>query len=324
MKKLEIAGIELKTPYIQAPLAGYTSYACRKLAYRYGCSLAYTEMISSQALVYESKRTKEMLPKHKEEGLVALQLFGGDKDVVLKSIEIVEKEAYYDFLDFNIGCPVPKVFKQGAGSAWLGREDELIDLVTEMCKVSTKPVIVKVRLGLDKDHMNYLELCKRLEKAGVKAIAVHGRTRKELFSGKVHYDAIREIREALTIPVIANGDISLENIDEVREETGCDLFMIGREAIGNPTIFRNLVLKDEGKEVVTTRNKDEQRELILEHLRELIKEVGDEKKASELMRGIACFYLKGLTDAKKIKIGLVKASSYKEYETILKDLKEGD
>ena len=144
-----------------------------------------------------------------------------------------------------------------------------------------------------------------------------------MFSGKVHYDAIREIREALTIPVIANGDISLDNIEEVKKETGCDLFMIGREAIGNPLIFKNLLLKEKGEPLVE-RTKEEQKELILEHLRELIKEVEDEKKASELMRGIACFYLKGLSDAKKVKIGLVKASSYKEYEDILKDFKEGE
>ena len=154
MNIFEIAGIKLSSVYVQAPLAGYTSYAMRSLAADNGCSLTYTEMISCNALVYESKKTKLMLPLHKEKVPVALQLFGGDKETVLQAIKIVEKEAYYDFLDFNIGCPVPKVYKQGAGSSWLNREDELIDLLEAMCKISSKPVIVKIRLGIDMNHLN--------------------------------------------------------------------------------------------------------------------------------------------------------------------------
>ncbi len=312
MNIFEIAGIKLSSVYVQAPLAGYTSYAMRSLAADNGCSLTYTEMISCNALVYESKKTKLMLPLHKEKVPVALQLFGGDKETVLQAIKIVEKEAYYDFLDFNIGCPVPKVYKQGAGSSWLNREDELIDLLEAMCKISSKPVIVKIRLGIDMNHLNYLSLVKRIEQAGVKAIAVHGRTRKEMFSGPVHYDMIREIKEAVNIPIIANGDISLDNIDEVKEITHADAYMIGRNAIGNPEMFKNLILKEEGKEI-EQRSFSKQKMYILKHLSLLIEEMQSEKMACEVMRGIACFYLKGLDNMKQIKIKLVKCSSYQEY-----------
>lgn len=317
MSKLTVAGVELRSKYILAPLAGYTSYAMRKISNEYGVGMTYTEMISSSALVYDSKKTMSMLPKKKEETPVALQLFGGDKETVLKSIEIVEKNAIYDFLDFNIGCPVPKVYKQGAGSSWLAKEDELIDLVREMVKISSKPVIAKIRLGIDSNHLNYLSVAKRLEEAGIKMLVVHGRTRKEMFQGRVHYDLIKEIKDNLTIPVIANGDIGLDNIEEVKNITGADGYMIGRNAIGNPQIFTNLVNLEEGKELVK-KDYFTQEELILKHLRYLIDEMGDEKKASEVMRGIACFYLKGIENAKSVKMGLVKCSSYKEFEDCLK------
>ena len=316
MSRLTIAGIELRSNYILAPLAGYTSHAMRKITNEFEVGMTYTEMISSSALVYDSKKTMMMLPKEKEETPVALQLFGGDKETVLKSIEIVEKNAIYDFLDFNVGCPVPKVYKQHAGSSWLEREDELVDLISEMVKISSKPVIVKMRLGIDKNHLNYLSVAKRLEEAGIKMLAVHGRTRKEMFQGQVHYDLIKEIKDNLTIPVIANGDISLDNIEEVKKITNADGYMIGRNAIGNPQIFKNLLNLEEGKELIK-KDYFTQEKLILKHLSYLIEEMGDEKKASEVMRGIACFYLKGIDNVKTIKMELVKCSSYKEFEDCL-------
>ena len=186
-----------------------------------------------------------------------------------------------------------------------------------MVKISSKPVIAKIRLGIDSNHLNYLSVAKRLEEAGIKMLVVHGRTRKEMFQGRVHYNLIKEIKDNLTIPVIANGDIGLDNIEEVKNITGADGYMIGRNAIGNPQIFTNLINLEEGKELV---KKDylTQEELILKHLRYLIDEMGDEKKASEVMRGIACFYLKGIENAKSVKMGLVKCSSYKEFEDCLK------
>ncbi|MBO8414361.1 MAG: tRNA-dihydrouridine synthase family protein [Firmicutes bacterium] len=314
MKSFEIAGIEVPNRYIQAPLAGYTSYPMRHMAYKFGCGLAYTEMVSCNALIYNNEKTIKMLPQFKEEGLVALQLFGGDINTVLSALDIVQVlPMHYDFLDFNFGCPVQKVLKQGAGSKWLERLDEMYELLRLLTSKSIKPVICKIRLGF-KDF-NYLQVAKLCEDAGVKAIAVHGRTQKEGFAGEVHYSKIREIKNEISIPVIANGNISSDNILEVGNLTASDAFMIGRAAIGNPKIFKDLIDIENG---VAPSNKDihKQAELCLEHLEYEIKDKG-EHLACEIMRGISAMYFKGFVDSKTIRTKLVNCSSYEDYCSVL-------
>ena len=319
MKKFSIAGKEIKNIYVQAPLAGYTSFAMREMARKYGAGLVYSEMTSSTALVYGNEKTLKMIPQSGEES-VALQIFGGEKDIVLKSIPIAEANGEYDFLDFNCGCPVKKVIKQRAGSAWLQREEELYDLAREMVKVSTKPVIFKIRLGFNNDERNYLHIAKLLENAGVQAIAVHGRTRAEGFRGDVDYRAIGEIKKEISIPVIANGNISLDNIDEVAKITKADAFMIGRGSIGNPKIFEDLENHECGREI-RKMTKDELIGDAVQHLNLLIEEFG-ESIACRLMRSLIPFYLKGINNIKPYKIELVRACTRNEYLEILERLKK--
>jgi len=319
MITFKIAGKEIKNRYVLAPLAGYTSFAMREMSRNYGAGLVYTEMTSSSALVYSNEKTFKMIPQVGEDSVV-LQLFGGDKETIIKSIPIAEANGKYDFLDFNCGCPVKKVLKQNAGSAWLQREEELYDLAREMVKVSVKPVIFKIRLGFTNENRNYLQVAKLLENAGVQAITVHGRTKAEGFSGEVDYKAIAEIKNEIKIPVIANGNISLENIDQVMEITKADAYMIGRGSIGNPKIFEDLINHELGLpiRIATKENLIDDATL---HLNLLIEEFGEDT-ACKLMRGFISLYLKGIKNIKPYKMELVRASSKKEYIDILEKLKK--
>ena len=320
MKTFEIAGIEIKNRYVLAPLAGYTDYSMRKLCSDYGAGLVYTEMESCESLYYSSAATKQDLrdthldTKNENGSKLALQIFGGKKDVILKSIPIFEELGEYDFLDFNCGCPVPKVIRQNAGSSWLNRTDELLELMKEMVKISKKPVIIKIRIGFS-EIIDVVSLCKKLQGVGVKAIAVHGRTRNEMFSSPVHYDVIKDIKKNLDIPVIANGLIDSNNFEEILNETNCDAVMIGQKAIGYPKIFENMVRKEEGLKV----NEDS----LLRQINDLIKQIEiiysikDEKQASGIMRGVAVHYMKGFDNVKKYRQALVHCESKQEYMSLL-------
>jgi len=314
MKTFNIAGLEIKNRYVQAPLAGYTTFAMRQMGRNYGAGLTYTEMTSCTALNYHNKKTYNMMPHKKEEGPVAFQIFGGDEENILKSVKYINDNAEFDFLDFNCGCPAKKVLKQHAGSYWLKRQDELYSLLRQMVEISSHPVIVKIRIGFD--SIQALTIGKLIQDAGVKCLAVHGRTTKEGFVGPVHYDVIGELKKELNIPIIANGNIDVNNIDEVEKITSADAFMIGRGAMGNPKIFEDLINHEENKPL---RQADiyEQSENIMNHLRMQIEEKGEELACS-VMRGISTFYLKGLPDVKALKIQLVRCSSYDDYLNVLK------
>lgn len=314
LKKFKIGSIELANRYVLAPMAGYTNYPLRKLVKEAGAGLTYTEMISSTALMYGNRKTFDMLPKNKEECPLALQLFGGDIDTVIKSIPIVEQEAVYDFLDFNMGCPVPKVMKQKAGSFWLKRTDEIYELFHKMVQISHKPVVIKIRAGFDSKNINALEVGKIAESAGISAIAFHARTRDEYYQGKPHYEIIKELKEVISIPVIANGNIDLSNIDEVGAFTKADAFMIGRPCLGNPLIFRDFIDHENGKEI-KPRDAQEQLALMTEHLELLVEEMG-ENNAVRYFRGLAVLYVKGFVNAKNLKQALVSMSTMEDYKRI--------
>lgn len=321
MKTLTIAGLELKDRYIQGPLAGYTTWAMRKMAYEYGAGLAYTEMTSCNALFYHNKKTEDMLPKEKEDGPLALQLFGSDDESVLYGVKVASEDPHYDFLDFNLGCPAKKVLKQKAGSALLDYPEFVYYLIRKMVAASSRPVIVKMRLGVKENHG--VELAKGLEAAGVKAIAVHGRTTKEGFTGPVHYDVIGEIKKAVSVPVIANGNITVENFAEVEKITGADGFMIARDAIGYPKIFEDFRRLEEGKPI-RGRTYEEQKRCFLEHLDLLIREKG-EKEGCTLIRGMACAYFKGLDvpNIRLLRTSLVSCSSRDDYLRALGNFETG-
>lgn len=323
MKTFNIAGIELKNRYVLAPLAGFTDYSLRRLASEYGAGLTYTEMESCESLLYNSKETIEDLKnthldkKYCPTTKLALQIFGGKAENILKSIPMVEKYADYDFLDFNVGCPVPKVIRQSAGSYWLNREDELLELLKNMVRISSKPVIVKIRIGFEK-IMDVKHLVKEIEKCGVNAIAIHGRTRAEGFSGPVHYDIIKECVHAVSIPIIANGSIDENNFLDVFNMTDCQAVMIGQRAIGYPKVFHDMIDREEGKEITKTTLFNQINDL-KKHL-DYIFSIKPEIVASRIMRGISTNYLKNFNNMKEYKRRLVLSNSKADYLQILDEL----
>lgn len=324
-RTFSIAGIEIPNRYVLAPLAGYTDFSLRKLASDYGAGLVYTEMESCESLIYDSQATlNDLRATHRDakEGgrtKLALQIFGGKQESILHSIPLVEEQASYDFLDFNVGCPVPKVMRQQAGSYWLNRLDELYSLLEKMVSISKKPVIVKIRIGFN-EIMDVRTVARKIEAAGVRAIAVHGRTRKEGFLGPVHYDVIRAIKESVSIPVIANGGIDERNFLSVLEETRADAVMIGQRAIGYPKVFRDMVAREEGRACEETTFEGQLSDL-WKHLL-LIYSVKEEKPASDIMRGISIRYLKGFDHTKDIRLALVQCRSLDDYRRVLEKARE--
>ena len=320
MKTFKIAGIEISNRYVLAPMAGFSDFSLRAMANKYGCNLVYTEMESCEALVYNSAPTiKDVKDTHldkerNKDVKIALQCFGGKSESILKSIPLFEKYGDYDFLDFNCGCPVNKVIRQHAGSYWLNRQDELIDLLSNMVKVSSKPVIVKLRTGFDKE-IDLVSLCKRIQDVGVQAIAIHGRTRNEFFQGPVNYQLIGKVKESVSIPVIANGDISLANYKDVFNITKADALMIGQNAIGYPKIFNDLIRDEEGLDISPNSLK-----LQLDDLKEHINymfDTKDERSAASILRGISVRYIRNYSNSSKYRSRLVKCNTKAEYLDVI-------
>lgn len=323
MKNFKIAGIEIKNRYVLAPLAGYTDFSMRKMCADYGAGLVYSEMESCEAICYNSQATiqdamnTKLDKKECPESKLALQIFGGKEESILKSIPIFEKYGEYDFLDFNCGCPVPKVLKQGAGSAWLTKPDQLVELMKKVVEKSSKPVIIKMRLGFD-SFLDMESLCQQLENIGIQAIAIHGRIQKEYFYGPVHYDLIRKVSDKLHIPVIANGAITEKNFEDVFHQSAASAVMIGQRALGYPKVFDDMIRLEEGKQPLENSIEKQVKDLI-KHL-SLIYQVKDEKRASDIMRSISTRYVKGSQNATEIRQKLVHCTSKNEYLSILEKI----
>lgn len=324
MGKLKIGNIELENNIILAPMAGITNLAYRKLLKSFGCGLVVSEMISDFALIYGNKETIKMLETCKEERPLAVQLFGGSKDSLVRGAKILLEYGNFDILDINLGCPVPKVVKENAGSSWLkkGREEELFETIKSVVEISSKPVTVKIRLGWDEGSINVVETCKLLEKAGVAMIAIHGRTRSQFYLGKADYEYIRLAKEAVNIPVIANGDIdTLEKAIEVLNYTKADGLMIGRGALGNPKLITQIDEYLKTGKVIENATKDEKIEALCKHFDELKLLKGEFKAFSE-MRGLSSHYLKGIHGMKPYKVKFTQMKSEADFYEIISQIKE--
>lgn len=323
MKPFSIAGIEIKNRYVSAPLAGYSDYARRRINYDYGAGLLYTERESCEAIRHNSRISKKELnvtrkDKAEEQGArLALQIFGGDANHVLESIPLVEKRADYDFLDFNCGCPAPKVVRQQSGSFWLNRQDELLDLLRQRVRISNHPVIIKRRVGFN-EVIDRVSLCKKIEETGVKAICIHARTRKERFSPVLHYDVIKAVKENVSIPIIANGNIGPDNFRDVLNQTNADAVMVATKRIGYPKIFQDRILLEEGQTPFPTTFEGQIRDLE-KHL-DYIYDTKDDLTASLTRRSIAVHYLKGFENAKSKRNLLVHCKTKKDYLDILQQM----
>ncbi|MBN2696638.1 MAG: tRNA dihydrouridine synthase DusB [Bacilli bacterium] len=317
--KWKIGNIQIDNQIVVAPMAGITNPAYRSILKDYGAGLIYTEMISDKGLTYQNQKTFEMLEVNEKEKPIVLQLFGSEVESMVNAAIIVDRETGADIIDINMGCPVQKVVKSGAGSRLMLYPEKVYAIVKSVVEAVEKPVTVKIRSGWDHDHINAVEIAKIIEKAGAKAIAIHGRTRSQMYSGKADWDIIKQVKNAVSIPVIGNGDISSpESAKEMLNLTGCDAVMIGRGLLGNPFLVKQIVnFLDTGSYEEHTPL-DERKATIIRHYR-LLKESKGEHLAVLEMRSHGAWYIKGMKNSAHIKSLISGARSEKEFLNIIDD-----
>ena len=313
---MKIGNVNLANPYILAPMAGVTDLPFRLLCKEQGAGLLCMEMISAKALQYKNKNTKALLAIHPDEYPVSLQLFGSDPKIMSEMAKMIE-ELPFQILDINMGCPVPKVVRNGEGSALMKNPKLVHEIVSAVSKAIKKPVTVKIRKGFDDDNINAVEIAKIIEDAGGAAVAVHGRTREQYYSGKADWDIIRQVKEAVSIPVIGNGDVtSPQKAEELVKQTGCDGIMIARGAQGNPWIFSEMITYEETGTLPERPGKEEVRDMMLRHARLQLKYKGEFIGIREMRKHVA-WYTKGLKGSAKLREEINRVESYQELEELL-------
>jgi nifR3 family TIM-barrel protein len=315
--KLRVKDVILDNNVFVAPMAGVTDLSYRLILKEFGAGLIYTEMISDKGLLYDNQKTKDMIKISDYEKPIALQLFGSDVESMVNAAILIDKESNCDIIDINMGCPVPKVTKAGSGSKLMTTPELAKEIVSSIVKVVNKPVSVKFRSGWDHKSINAVSFAKAMEEAGASLIAIHGRTRTDMYSGRVDLDIIKAVKEAVKIPVIGNGDIkSPEDAKMMIEYTNCDGVMIGRGLMGNPWLIKQTV------DYLETGNYEREisiatkKAYLLKHLDNLIKYKGEHIAILE-MRTHGAWYVKGLPGATKIKTQIVHAKSVEEIVDII-------
>ena len=290
---IKIGTLELDNPFVMAPLAGITDLPMRRIVKEQGAALVCSEMISAKGLWYNDKNTERLLLTEPEEAPLMYQLFGSEPDVMASAAATL-KDRPNAGIDINMGCPVPKVVKNGEGSALLKTPDLIYDIVKAVVEAAGKPVTGKIRMGWDDDSINAVEVAKAVEAAGASAVGIHGRTRIQYYSGNARWDIIRQVKEAVNIPVIGNGDVFTgEDAIRMMDETGCDLVMIARGALGNPWIFRDAVALWKGEEKPQAPSTSEKAAMMLRHLEDLAELKGERVAVNEMRKHVG-WYLKGV------------------------------
>lgn len=318
MKTLKIGNVVLPNPIVLGPMAGVTDLPFRMLCHEQGAGLTVMEMVSAKGLIYNNKKTESMLKIDAGEHPVALQLFGYEADILGTVTERLE-DRDYDMIDFNMGCPVLKVVKNGEGSALMKEPHVAAGIIKAMVKASKKPITVKIRKGFNSESVNAVEVAKILEDAGAAAITVHGRTREEFYSGTADWDIIRQVKEAVSIPVIGNGDVTTPELAEkMFRETGCDGVMISRGAMGNPWIFRQVVSYLEDGTIVPKPDLTELKAMIRRHARMMADEKG-EFIAMRQMRSHVSWYTAGYPGAVSIRREASQIATLEELEKVLEN-----
>ncbi|GKX68740.1 tRNA dihydrouridine synthase DusB [Inconstantimicrobium mannanitabidum] len=318
---MKIANLEFENNVFLAPMAGVTDISFRGLCKEMGCGLVYTEMVSAKALYYESQNTKELMRVADEEKPVAIQMFGNDPKIMAYVTEkYFNENDNFCIVDINMGCPAPKIVKNGEGSALMKSPWLAYDIVSAVKKVSNKPVTVKFRKGFTADTVNAVEFAKIMEDAGADVIAVHGRTREQMYEGKADWDIIGEVKNKVKIPVIGNGDVfTPEDALSLKQLTNCDGIMVARGSMGNPWIFKQILQKISGEEVIYPEAW-EKIDMAIRHYELSLKYDGEHKAVRE-MRKHAAWYIKGLKNCTDIKEEINKQNDSEEVRKILLDYK---
>ncbi|MBN2540823.1 MAG: tRNA dihydrouridine synthase DusB [Bacilli bacterium] len=317
--KWKIGNLEIENQVVVAPMAGVTNIAFRSILKEFGAGLIFTEMISDKGLLYENNRTQDMTEIAEFEQPIGLQLFGSEVETMTKAAIYIDRNTSAQIIDINMGCPVQKVVKAGAGSKLMTTPDLAFKIVKNIVDHVSKPVTVKIRSGWDHKNINAIEFAKSMEMAGVSAITVHGRTRSDMYSGKANWDIIKQIKRNVTIPVIGNGDITTpEDAKNMIDYTGCDAIMVGRGLLGNPFLIQQI------RDYLDTGNYRknfsllERKNAIFSHLLKLMELKGNHVATLE-MRNHGAWYIKGLPGSSKIKPLIVNAKDPEDFRKIILD-----
>lgn len=314
---LQIGNVTLENNLILAPMAGVTDLPFRLLCKEKGAGLLCMEMVSAKAILYKNKNTQALLEIDPRENPVSLQLFGSDPDIISQIAHEIE-ERPFDILDINMGCPVPKIVNNGEGSALMKNPVLAGKIIEKTVKAIQKPVTVKIRKGFDDEHVNAVEMARVAQESGAAAVAVHGRTREQYYSGKADWDIIRQVKEAVSIPVIGNGDLlTAEDVIAMKEQTGCDGFMIGRGAQGNPWIFEQILHYFRTGEKLPKPSAEEVTDMILRHAKMMLEFKGEYTGIREI-RKHAAWYTAGYPNSAKLRVAINAVESYEELERLLK------
>ncbi|MBP3967203.1 tRNA dihydrouridine synthase DusB [Paenibacillus lignilyticus] len=298
---LKIGNIEMKNQVVLAPMAGVCNPAFRLIAKEFGTGLVCAEMVSDKAILHGNKRTLEMLYVDEREKPLSLQIFGGDRESLVEAAKVVDKQTNADIIDINMGCPVPKVTKCDAGARWLLDSNKIYEMVSAVVEAVDKPVTVKMRIGWDSEHVFAVENAQAVERAGGKAVSVHGRTREQLYTGKANWDIIKDVKQSVSIPVIGNGDVfSPEDARKMLDHTGCDGVMIGRGALGNPWMLYRTIQYLQSGELLPDPTPREKLDVAILHMDRLVKLKGESTAVREMRKHLA-WYLKGIPGAARVK-----------------------